>query len=234
MAQRRMFNKTIVHSSKFLKMPVSSRCLYYDLGMSADDDGYAEHFTVMRMTGASQQDLGVLEINGFIKIFDENVLIITNWKENNYIQKDRYTPSKYLAVYKMDKKCIQGGEDTDTQSIHSLGKYNDRKIDINNIIQLDNLKLIQMQNNRYDEYFKEKQIYIANLGIIPEELYRQIKLYQNIVAEIIDTKQLDAYEKITFTLLEKTYGQVMKVESVDNIVSYFKSSLLNEIIKRGV
>ena len=107
MAQRRMFNKTITNSSVFLKMPSSSRLLYYDLGMNADDDGYVEHYMVLKMTGASQQDLGVLEANGLIKIFDENVLWIKDWKENNYIQKDRYVPSKYLAIYSVDTLCIQ-------------------------------------------------------------------------------------------------------------------------------
>ena len=53
MAQRRMFNKSITNSSKFLKMPMSSRLLYYDLGMNADDDGFVEHFMVLRMTGAT-------------------------------------------------------------------------------------------------------------------------------------------------------------------------------------
>lgn len=104
-----MFSKTITLSGKFLKMPSSSRLLYYDLGMNADDDGYAEWFTVMRMTGASEQDLQVLSANGFVKVFDENVLVILDWKENNYIQKDRYTESKYLNVYKMDTECIQIG-----------------------------------------------------------------------------------------------------------------------------
>lgn len=122
-----MFNKSIVNSSKFLKMPISSRLLYYDLGMNADDDGYAEHFMVMRMTGASQQDLGVLQLNGFITVFDENVLIITDWKENNYIQKDRYTPSKYIGVYDLDTICIQ---DVDTGKVR-LGKVREGKgIDI--------------------------------------------------------------------------------------------------------
>lgn len=107
MAQRRMFSKTITSSGKFLKMPQSSRLLYYDLGMQADDDGYAEWFTVMKMTGAAEQDLSVLSVNGFVKVFDENVLVIKDWKENNYIQKDRYTPSKYLNVYDMDTECIQ-------------------------------------------------------------------------------------------------------------------------------
>ena len=99
MAQRRMFNKSITNSSVFLKMPVSSRLLYYDLGMNADDDGFVEHFMVLRMTGATEQDLGVLELNGLIKVFDENVLWIRDWKENNYIRSDRYEPSKYLAIY---------------------------------------------------------------------------------------------------------------------------------------
>ena len=102
MAQRRMFNKSITNSSKFLKMPMSSRLLYYDLGMNADDDGFVEHFMVLRMTGATMQDLGVLELNGLIKVFDENVLWIKDWKENNYIQKDRYQPSKYLQMYTIE------------------------------------------------------------------------------------------------------------------------------------
>lgn len=88
-------------------MPISSRLLYYDLGMNADDDWYAEWFTVMRMTGSSEQDLWVLKANWLIQVFDENVLVILDWKENNYIQKDRYTPSKYLNVYNMDTLCIQ-------------------------------------------------------------------------------------------------------------------------------
>ena len=102
-----MFSKSITNSSKFLKMPMTSRLLYYDLGMNADDDGFVEHFMVLRMTGATQQDLGVLEANGLIKIFDENVLWIKDWKENNYIQKDRYNPSKYLQIYQLDTICIQ-------------------------------------------------------------------------------------------------------------------------------
>lgn len=121
MAQRRMFNKSITNSSKFLKMPMSSRLLYYDLGMNADDDGFVEHFMVLRMTGASEQDLGVLELNGLVKVFDDNVLWIKDWKENNYIQKDRYVPSKYLQIYNLDTICIQDGY-TGKDSIE-LGKY---------------------------------------------------------------------------------------------------------------
>ena len=92
---------------------MSSRLLYYDLGMNADDDGFVEHFMVLRMTGASEQDLGVLELNGLIKILDDNVLWIKDWKVNNSIKNDRYKPSKYLTVYKLDTLCIQSGTKMD-------------------------------------------------------------------------------------------------------------------------
>lgn len=39
MAERRMFAKTIVTSDEFLDMPATARCLYFTLGMFADDDG---------------------------------------------------------------------------------------------------------------------------------------------------------------------------------------------------
>lgn len=227
-----MFNKTITNSSKFLKMPVSSRLLYYDLGMNADDDGYTEHFTVMRMTGASQQDLGILEINGLVKVFDENVLIITNWKENNYIAKDRYTPSKYLTVYNVDTVCIQN---VNTGKV-SIDKNIDRKIDnINNYIstEIEKINLTQIQTDKYNLVFKKTNVYINNIGSIPDDIYQQIKLYQKVISEIIDSNQYNILEKINYDLLEKTYGQIIKIDNVDNIVNYFKTSLINEIIKRG-
>lgn len=139
MAQRRMFNKSITNSSKFLKMPMSSRLLYYDLGMNADDDGFVEHFMVLRMTGATEQDLGVLEINGLVKIFDENVLWIKDWKENNYIRNDRYVPSKYLSVYNLETLGIPEV---------STGKDSIGKISIDNINNMSDLE------NEFEDLWK--------------------------------------------------------------------------------
>ena len=94
-----MFSKSIVCSSQFLRMPATSRLLYYDLGMAADDDGYCEWYPIIAMTGAKEQDLEVLKANNFIYIFDSNILIIKDWKENNLIRSDRYTPSKHIGKY---------------------------------------------------------------------------------------------------------------------------------------
>jgi hypothetical protein len=110
MAQKRMFNKSITNSSRFLMMPQSTQALYFHLGMNADDDGFCEHFAIMRMTESKPDDLKILQVKSFIHVFDDHILIIKDWKENNYLRSDRYTPSKYLEIYKceIDKlsECI--------------------------------------------------------------------------------------------------------------------------------
>lgn len=126
MAQRRMFSKSITNSSDFLMMPQSAQNLYFHFGMNADDDGFCEIFTIMRMTESKPDDLKILQAKKFIHVFDDKVLVIMDWRENNYIQKDRYSPSKYIAIYKKEikalsegdckgNKCIQDVYRTDTQ-----------------------------------------------------------------------------------------------------------------------
>ena len=96
MAGRRMFARSVIGSARFLRMPQSSRLLYYDLGMAADDDGVVEAFSVMRTTGASEDDLRVLAARQFIEVInDDLVSVILDWKKNNQIRKDRYTPTIY-------------------------------------------------------------------------------------------------------------------------------------------
>ncbi|WP_419867565.1 hypothetical protein [Clostridium perfringens] len=96
MAQRRMFSIKIIDSAKFLKMPSSTRLLYYDLGMRADDDGIVEAFNVLRMTGATEDDLRVLASKGYIKVLNEDlVTYIFDWQEHNKIRADRKIDSLY-------------------------------------------------------------------------------------------------------------------------------------------
>lgn len=97
MANRRMFSKAIIESARFLKMPSTSRLLYYDLCMRADDDGVVEAFTVIRTTGAAEDDLRLLVTKGYVKILDPEDLIafIVDWKEHNKIRPDRKIDSIY-------------------------------------------------------------------------------------------------------------------------------------------
>ena len=132
MAQRRMFSKTITNSSNFLMMPQSAQNLYFHLGMNADDDGFCEHFTIMRMTDSKPDDLKILKAKGFVEIFDDRVLVVLNWKENNVIRKDRYTPSKYLKIYKRELKLLADSTNNrlgkpDDNQMATNGKPNDNQ-----------------------------------------------------------------------------------------------------------
>lgn len=99
MAERRMFAKSVIGSARFLRMPPTSRLLYYDLGMTADDDGTVEAFTVIRTTGATEDDLRVLAAKGFVTVLnDDLVSYIRDWGTNNQIRKDRYHPSVYAEM----------------------------------------------------------------------------------------------------------------------------------------
>ena len=96
MAERRMFAKTIVLSDAFLDMPLSARCLYFTLGMFADDDGFVNSPKgIMRQAGCSEDDMKVLLAKKFLLAFDSGVIVIKHWRINNYLQKDRYVATKY-------------------------------------------------------------------------------------------------------------------------------------------
>lgn len=96
MAQRRMFSKEITNSSEFLMMSQSAQNLYFHIGMNADDDGFCEVFTIMRMTESKPDDLSILHAKGFVYVYDNKICIVRDWHKNNQIRKDRYTQSKYL------------------------------------------------------------------------------------------------------------------------------------------
>ena len=96
MAKSRMFSKRLMESARFLKMPASTQCLYFHLGLNADDDGIVEAYNVMKLVGATEDDLKVLVSKGFVIVLNEDlVTYITDWTENNNIRADRKIDSIY-------------------------------------------------------------------------------------------------------------------------------------------
>ena len=157
MAERRMFAKSIVLSDAFLDMPLSARCLYFTLGMLADDDGFVgSPKAIMRQCGASQDDMAVLLQKRFILAFESGIIVIKHWRMNNYLQNDRHKKTTYLeelATLDIDDKgaytekepmyteCIQNvytGKD-------SIGKDSIGKDSIDNIP-------AKPQKHKYGEY----------------------------------------------------------------------------------
>ena len=142
MAERRMFSKRIVGSARFLKMPISTQCLYFHLGLNADDDGIVEAYTTIKQIGATEDDLKVLVAKGFCTVLNEDlVTYITDWRENNKLRADRKIDSIYKdlliqmvpdadvqqARRRADLKPLaEGGRPADVQGTslgpHRLGK----------------------------------------------------------------------------------------------------------------
>lgn len=90
-----MFSQTITESDVFLDMPVSTQLLYFHLGMYADDDGFVSPKRVMRMVGASDDDLKILLGKRYVLGFNSGVIIIKHWLVNNQIRPDRYHQTTY-------------------------------------------------------------------------------------------------------------------------------------------
>lgn len=127
MAQRRMFSNRITDSAKFLKMPLSSQALYFHLGLHADDDGVVEAFSVMRQTGAVEDDLRILVAKDFVNVLnDDLVAYITDWNENNRIRADRKVDSIYKDLL---LEILPNIELTDPKPRADTGKVTGRPMD---------------------------------------------------------------------------------------------------------
>lgn len=154
MAEKRMFAKSIVLTDAFLDMPMSARCLYFTLGMLADDDGFVgSPKSIMRQCGASQDDLAVLLSKRFVLGFDSGVLVIKHWRINNYLQASRHHPTNYqeeLATLMMDEKGAY------TEANKNLCLTYDEQL-LNNCIQDVDIDKNSIEENSIDKSSKEEK-----------------------------------------------------------------------------
>ena len=64
--------------------------------MRADDDGFVNNpKKIIKIIGANEDDLKILIAKGFVIVFEQGIIVITHWKINNFIRKDRYKPTLY-------------------------------------------------------------------------------------------------------------------------------------------
>ena len=135
MAQKRMFSLSVVDTDKFLEMPVSSRLLYYELGMRADDDGFVDNWKkILMFTGLKEDDMKLLITKQFVIPFESGVIVIRHWRLNNYLQNDRTKPTIYQQELKQLELDNNNVYTLDTKCIHSIDKNSIVKNSIDNNI----------------------------------------------------------------------------------------------------
>lgn len=172
-----MFSKEITESDWFVDMPLSSQALYFHLWMWADDDWFVSPQRVLRTINANKNDLDLLLWKWFCIIFEDWVVVITHWKRNNDLKKDRYKPTIYQESYKrllledgcyaMSPKCIQNVSKMDTQ--YSIDKYS--IVEITPSLICDEAK--EIEQDKTQTWQNEKKLSFGsfwNIKLLPAEL----------------------------------------------------------------
>lgn len=94
MAERRMFNKSLIFSNAFTQLSKAAQLLYMYLNLMADDDGIcANSRAVYRMCGSTTKQRKELVDGLWLLEFPDGEVAIRHWHIHNQIRKDRYKPS---------------------------------------------------------------------------------------------------------------------------------------------
>lgn len=226
MAERRMFAKTIIDSDAFLDMPLSTQCLYFHLSMRADDDGFINNpKKIMRVVGASEDDLKVLMLKNFIITFDSGVLVIKHWRLHNYIRKDRKQETVYkdelnrLAVkkngsYSLDKsECQPSDNQVTTKRQHrfsqvSIGKYS--LGEVKDDVQI-NAPTVQIENQSFINHLIKSDLIEVDDSQVIDNLMHDMKAQNYSFSNI--------KMSIEYSL------KIMKDKNITNWIGYLYSSV---------
>lgn len=180
MAKKRMFSLDVIDTDTFIEMPISSRLLYYELGMRADDDGFVDNWKkIMAFTGLKEDDMKILITKKYVIPFDSGVIVIRHWRMNNYLQSDR----KKATIYKEELNNLHLDNNNvynlDTNCIHSIVEYSVVECSKEENSCCCNDTLVDNSNNVSSatretvfEYWEK------NIGTIPSSIVERIKEWQ--------------------------------------------------------
>lgn len=165
MARKRMFDLEIINQDSFLDLPMESKALYFLLGMEADDEGFVAPRKVLRLYGGTEDGLKVLIAKNFIIPFSTGVIVITDWKRNNYLDKNKVKET----IYQDEKRQLQYNEQTEkyeslTKVKQKLNQYSieensieENSINIYSLAEQDNIpykKIIDYLNKKTNSNYK--------------------------------------------------------------------------------
>lgn len=142
MARKRMFDIDIINQDSFFDLPMDAKALYFLLGMEADDEGFVSPKRVLRLYGGTEDSLRVLAAKEYIIPFKSGVIVITDWKRNNYIDKNKAKPT----IYKEEKKKLM--YDSENQKYISLEKV---KPKFRKSLEKVNIEENSIEENRVDK-----------------------------------------------------------------------------------
>ena len=213
MARKRMFDLEIINQDSFFDLPIGAKALYFLLGMEADDEGFVSPRKVLKLYGGAEDDLRILAIKGYIIPFKTGVIVITDWKRNNYLDKNRIKET----IYQNEKNQIIYNERTEKYEL-----ITDKKIEcLTNVKQMLNENRIE--ENRIEENIEEKNIKKENNTTVYDKKYFENQEVNNLFIEFLKIrKKIKAVnsELAIKKLVNKlnNYEDIKKIKMLENSI----------------
>lgn len=153
MAQKRMFDKFVTTSDDFLELSAEAQCLYFHMGMLADDDGLSKNYrSYMKLIGATNEDLQSLIDKSFIYKFDSDVIAIKHWKINNTVRNDRYRPT----IFQNEFSRLYIADNNEYILLDTNGIPDGNRMDTKNSIDKNSKDKISKEKNSLEKKREEK------------------------------------------------------------------------------
>ncbi len=134
-----MFSHDIISSDHFLDMGQGAQVLYFHLAMRADDDGFVNPKSVMRMLGIADDELKVLIAKRFLLPFESGVVVVKHWLIHNLIRADLYKETQY----KKEKSTL--GLNENGAYTELLNESGQPRIEVAEIKQIDPPKWLKLR-----------------------------------------------------------------------------------------
>lgn len=217
MANKRMFNLSVISTDAFLEMPCSTQALYFHLCMRADDDGFVGSPKVItRTVGASDDDFKLLIAKRFILIFEDGVIVIKHWRMHNTISRNRYTETAYIE----DKQLLK----VKSNNAYTLGDGQE----------IDDAKKIEASKRQLDDRRTKDVRKTYERRAEDAQKTPQNRIDKNSIGKnSIDKDSIGEYEGETPTPAPKeakhTYGEYKHVKLTDTEITRLNNAIGGEL-----
>lgn len=171
MAQKRMFDNAIINTDKFMDMPLSSKALYFLLGMEADDYGFVSPRRVMKLHNNTDDDLKILIAKQYVIYFKSGVVVITDWKKNNWLDKRRIKTTEFTEELKMletfeNRYVLKGAKPMLSECLASIEEKSTEEYSIEEYNTAPKKNFSKPTLKDLEEYITEKSLKVDPLQFI--------------------------------------------------------------------
>jgi len=221
-AQKRMFDRAIIDTDNFMDMPISSKALYFLLGMDADDEGFVSPRKIIRIHGGTDDDVKLLSAKGFVIPFESGVVVITDWNSNNYLQKNRIKPT----IHKKERNKLKLTDDNKYELNNGLTSIEESRVEQSSIEQSSigesNKKINTQSINK--EFFNKDEKQEEMINILVEKGFDRIITEREIIKFVSYwTEPNKSGSKVRWEL-QKTFEITRRLATWFNNIKDFKKS----------